>query len=542
MPQEKDIAPDCTSSATALGHAAPAAAQPAPSPAASALPLSPSAAAAQLSAPPSGTAVPPAPSSAAPAQPSSPAAAAAQLSGSLSETAAQPASFPASATAPHTLTGEIDALKAVSKAVRDLDSLNLTQRKLFDRIEHTHNNIFIQGQAGTGKSTFIKYLKKHSKKRIRLVAPTAIAALNIEGATIHSMFTLPLSDFLIPQEVRSTRRRKLKSILKKTDILIIDEVSMLRPDILDMIEELCCQARGNLALFGGLQIILIGDLCQLPPIIKPAAIPAFKQKYGTAEPYFFDALSYQKGAFEKIELTEVYRQSDKELLSYLQNLRNDENLPETVSYFNRRENYPPDFAATAITITPYRSVADGINRRRLAELQTPEREYEAQLAGSFEKMQDTPSPKILTIKEGALVVFNKNNYPDYINGTSGIVEKLEDRYIVVRCLQDNKFITVRREEWKSFAYDINEETGDVTEKETGSFIQFPLQLGYALTIHKAQGKTLDRVIIDIDRGAFAHGQLYVALSRTRRKADMLIKRGLCEDDIIFSDRIKSFLS
>ena len=375
-----------------------------------------------------------------------------------------------------------------------------------------------------------------------IITVTAIAALNIEGATIHSMFTLPLSDFLIPQEVRSPRRRKLKSILKKTDILIIDEVSMLRPDILDMIEELCCQARGNLALFGGLQIILIGDLCQLPPIIKPAAIPAFKQKYGTAEPYFFDALSYQKGAFEKIELTEVYRQSDKELLSYLQNLRNDENLPETVSYFNRRENYPPDFAATAITITPYRSVADGINRRRLAELQTPEREYEAQLAGSFEKMQDTPSPKILTIKEGALVVFNKNNYPDYINGTSGIVEKLEDRYIVVRCLQDNKFITVRREEWKSFAYDINEETGDVTEKETGSFIQFPLQLGYALTIHKAQGKTLDRVIIDIDRGAFAHGQLYVALSRTRRKADMLIKRGLCEDDIIFSDRIKSFLS
>lgn len=170
MPQEKDIASDCTSFATALGHAAPAAAQPA-----------------LVSA----------------------------LTQSAPSSAAQPAPFPASATAPHTLSGEIDALKAVSKAVRDLDSLNLTQRKLFDRIEHTHNNIFIQGQAGTGKSTFIKYLKKHSKKRIRLVAPTAIAALNIEGATIHSMFTLPLSDFLIPQEVRSTRRRKLKSILKK---------------------------------------------------------------------------------------------------------------------------------------------------------------------------------------------------------------------------------------------------------------------------------------------------------------------------------------
>lgn len=436
---------------------------------------------------------------------------------------------------------EVNALKAISKSVKDLDELNLVQRKLFDKIEHTHNNIFIQGQAGTGKSTFIKYLKKHSKKRIRLVAPMAIAALNIEGATIHSMFTLPLSDFLIMREVLSSKRRKLKSILKKTDILIIDEVSMVRPDILDAIEALCCQARGNLALFGGLQIILIGDLCQLPPIIKSSATEAFRLEYGTREPYFFDAKSYQKGAFEKIELTEVYRQSDKELLQYLQNLRRDENIAETVDYFNRSETYSPDFMNTAITITPYRAVAEGINRRRLAALETDAKDYEAQLNGSFEKMQDTPSPKTLTLKEGALVVFNKNNYPDYINGTSGIVEKLEDRYIIVRCLQDNKFITVRREEWKSFAYDVNEETGEVTEKETGSFIQFPLQLGYALTIHKAQGKTLDRVIVDIDRGAFAHGQLYVALSRTRKKADMLIKHGLSEDDIIFSERIKSFL-
>ncbi len=436
---------------------------------------------------------------------------------------------------------EVNALKAISKSVKDLDELNLVQRKLFDKIEHTHNNIFIQGQAGTGKSTFIKYLKKHSKKRIRLVAPTAIAALNIEGATIHSMFTLPLSDFLIMREVLSSKRRKLKSILKKTDILVIDEVSMVRPDILDAIEALCCQARGNLALFGGLQIILIGDLCQLPPIIKSSVAEAFRLEYGTREPYFFDAKSYQKGAFEKIELTEVYRQSDKELLQYLQNLRRDENIAETVDYFNRSETYSPDFMNTAITITPYRAVAEGINRRRLAALETDAKDYEAQLNGSFEKMQDTPSPKTLTLKEGALVVFNKNNYPDYINGTSGIVEKLEDRYIIVRCLQDNKFITVRREEWKSFAYDVNEETGEVTEKETGSFIQFPLQLGYALTIHKAQGKTLDRVIVDIDRGAFAHGQLYVALSRTRKKEDMLIKHGLSEDDIIFSERIKSFL-
>ena len=139
-------------------------------------------------------------------------------------------------------------------------------------------------------------------------------------------------------------------------------------------------------------------------------------------------------------------------------------------------------------------------------------------------------------------IFNKNNLPDYINGTSGIVEKLADRYIIVRTLNDNKFITVYKEEWKSFAYEINEETGEIIEKETGSFVQYPLQLGYALTIHKSQGKTLDRVIVDINKGAFAHGQLYVALSRTRNKKDMLIKNHLTEDDIIFSPRIKSFLS
>lgn len=436
---------------------------------------------------------------------------------------------------------ELKALKSISKAVKDVEQLNLVQRKLFDKIEHTHTNFFIQGQAGTGKSTFIKYLKKHSKKRVRLLAPTAIAALNIEGATIHSMFTLPLGDFLILKEVLSSKRRKLRSILKKTDVLVIDEVSMLRPDILDAVEALCCQARGSLELFGGLQVILIGDMCQLPPIIKREVEPIFKQEYGTAEPYFFDAKSYLKGGFEKVELKEVYRQSDGELLNYLQNLRRDENLPETISYFNKAEAYPKDFMETAITITPYRQVADNINRQRLAALESDEKSYEAQLNGSFEKMQDTPSPKTLVLKEGALVVFNKNNYPDYINGTSGVVEKLEERAIIVRCLQDNKYITVRREEWKSFAYDIDEETGEVKEKETGSFIQYPLQLGYALTIHKAQGKTLDRVIVDIDRGAFAHGQLYVALSRTRKKADMLIKRGLSEEDIIFSRRIKSFL-
>lgn len=437
---------------------------------------------------------------------------------------------------------QITALKMLSKSVMDLDSLNLVQKKLFDLIEHTHQNIFIHGQAGTGKSTFIKYLKKHSKKRIRLVAPTAIAALNIDGVTIHSMFSLPISDYIVINDIMTKRRKKLKSILKKTDLLIIDEVSMLRPDIFDAIEVLCRQARGNMAQFGGLQIVLIGDLCQLPPIINKNVTAIFKQEYQTSEPYFFDAKAYLKAGFQSFELKEVYRQKDLELLGYLKNLRTYENIPETLDYFNKIEEYPNDFINTAITITPYREVADGINKLRLEKLKTKEKSYEATFTGTFETLKDTPSPRTLTLKEGALVVFNKNNLPDYINGTSGVVEKLGEKYIVVRTLNDNKFITVFREEWKSFSYDINEETGEVIEEQTGNFVQYPLQLGYALTIHKAQGKTLDRVIVDIDKGAFAHGQLYVALSRTRNKNDMLIKSRLTEDDIIFSERIKSFLA
>ncbi len=418
--------------------------------------------------------------------------------------------------------------------------LDKAQSQLFDLIESSDKNVFVQGQAGTGKSTFINYLKTHSKKNIRLVCPTAIAAINIGGVTIHSLFKLPLSDFFIADQVLKEPRRQLKSVLKKTDLLIIDEVSMVRPDMLDMIDLLCQQAKQNSKPFGGLQMLLIGDLCQLPPVIKSTAYQVFEKAYGYKMPYFFDAKAYKNGAFCKVELTKVYRQQDKTLLENLIKIRQSKDVEKAIEYFNSCKIADENIIMTAMTITPYKSVADNINRWRLSSINAPTRTYQCQTKGVFDNAKDTPAPKSLTLKVGALVIFNKNGTL-WINGTAGIVEKLDNDVISIRLLQTGTLVTVQREEWKSHTYEYDRETGQVKEKETGSFVQFPLQLGYALTIHKAQGKTLDKVIIDIDKGAFAHGQLYVALSRTRKKEDMHLLKRIDESDIITDPRINAFL-
>lgn len=435
------------------------------------------------------------------------------------------------------------SINVVSEPIPDIDyTLDAKQRKLFNLIENTQQNIFLQGQAGTGKSTFINYLKKHSDKRIRLVAPTAVAAINIGGSTIHSLFNLPLSDFFILDEIKKEPRRKLQSILLKTDILIIDEVSMVRPDMLDAIDMLSKQARKSQKPFGGLQILLIGDLCQLPPVIKSNTYDVFKAVYGHKTPYFFDSNAYKNGDFQKFEFTKVFRQSDKELLANLINIRHGENIEQAVEYFNSCKITDENILNTAITITPYRQVAENINQRRLGELNTEVHTYVCQTTGTFDESKDSPAPRVLTLKTGALIIFNKNNGNSWINGTSGIIEKLENDAITVRILSNNNIVTVKREEWKSFKYDYDRDTGTVTETVIGSFIQFPIQLGYALTIHKAQGKTLDKVIIDINKGTFAHGQLYVALSRTRKKEDIHITQRIDEADIIIDNRIIDFLN
>lgn len=418
--------------------------------------------------------------------------------------------------------------------------LDDVQQALFDTIENTTANIFVQGQAGTGKSTFVQYLKAHTRKEYCVACPTAIAALNIGGVTLHSLFRFPFSDFFIFEKLELAQ--KTKQILQKRDLLIIDEVSMVRPDMLDAIDMLARQARRKDAPFGGMQVLLIGDLCQLPPVIKSHVKPVFEREYGHKEPYFFDAHAYREGNFKKVELTRIYRQSDAELLRHLQAIRSGEDVTESVAYFNTARIR--DFGAlkTAVTITPYRKAADDMNASRLNALKAEPRSYVCATEGNFDASKETPAPAVLTLKVGALVIFNRNISPECINGTSGIVTALDSDVIHVRLAENGMSVAVKREKWPKYAYEYNRDTGKVEETEVGAFIQFPLQLGYALTIHKAQGKTLDKVIIDMNRGAFAHGQLYVALSRTRRKEDMHILKRVDEVDVILDVRVIGFLN
>ena len=436
----------------------------------------------------------------------------------------------------------MSVMKKISLLSTDLPVLSLSkeQHTLFHQLEETNNNYLIQGQAGTGKSTFIKYLFEHSSKKIRILCPTAIAALHIKGVTIHSLFQLPLSDFIIKEQLEL--KKKTASILKKTDMIVVDEISMVRPDIIDAMDYLLQKARGNFEAFGGVQMVFVGDLCQLPPVIKSSTTHIFRQRYGYENAFFFDAKAFKGGSFCFFEFKKVYRQSDALLLKELSFVRERKNLTEALSHFNQAKFNSHEDLETAITITPYRLVADKINQDRLNSINEKEEIYEAKTKGSFEKATDTPAPKTLTLKKGALVIFNKNNPPYFINGSTGEVIDLKKEYLKIRLLKDNKIITVNKEIWQSFAYDYDAKTDTVTEKETGSFEQFPLQLGYALTIHKAQGKTLDKVIIDTNRGAFAHGQMYVALSRTRRLTDIHLTQQIMPKDIILDTRVLDFLN
>jgi len=429
--------------------------------------------------------------------------------------------------------------------------LSEEQQKAYDLIKSTHYNIFIQGAAGAGKSTFIRYLKEHLNKNMVLCSPTAIAAMNIGGMTLHSFFKLPVSDFIDEDKLFKMNRKKVGEILLSTELLVIDEVSMVRPDILDAIDKLCKQLRKNRTqLFGGLQVLLIGDLYQLPPIITSESEALFEEFYKTKDPYFFDAESYKRGNFKKIEFSYIYRQKSNDLLDKLTDLRKNQNLNEALKYFNSCKISDQDILDTAVTITPYRTTAEAMNLQKLDSLSGEKKTYTAICSGSFKEAKTTPIPKVLTLKRGALVIFTKNNQPEWINGSLGIVKDFDNNLIYVKLLSTGKTVYVQREKWHDHKYEtqegIDSETGKrkkvVIEKTIGEFEQFPLQLGYALTIHKAQGKTLDKVIIDMNKGAFAHGQLYVALSRTRNKDDMHVLNTLKISDSIISPRVLDFMT
>ncbi len=412
--------------------------------------------------------------------------------------------------------------------------LNDIQKDAFERIEQGGENMLILGQAGSGKSTFVNYLKSASKKRIICACPTAVSALNIGGQTIHSMFQIQPRDFIFPELLKL--KSKTRNVLTGADLLIIDEISMVSPDLLDAMDILARQARRNNAPFGGLQVLAIGDLFQLPPVITREAEQYYKEAYEHSNAYFFDSVCYKRGKFSKINFDFVYRQNDKELLDKLNSLRCG---VDDMGFFNKLKIDDVERRNNSVLITPFRNTADNVNRQRLASINAPEVLYKGVLGGKFSE-KDTPAPLELLLKVGALVVFVKNGQK-WHNGSTGIVTELGQRDIKVRLLGDGReTVTVKPDKWEKIEYG-HDADGKLTENEAGSFKQFPLALGYAMTIHKAQGKTLDSVIVDISRGAFAHGQTYVALSRTRAAKDMHIASELRARDVIFDPRITEFV-
>lgn len=414
--------------------------------------------------------------------------------------------------------------------------LNPTQQSAFHTIESTRSNMLILGQAGTGKSTFVNYLKSVSKKRIICACPTAVSALNIGGQTIHSLFQIQPRDFIMLELLKL--KAKPRNILNAADILIIDEISMVAPDLLDAMDYLARAARHNNEPFGGLQVVAIGDLFQLPPVITQAATQYYATEYGYPNAYFFDSHAYRRANFIKYNFDMVYRQNDVALLENLMRLRN--NDLSALDYFNGCRIADADARATAVIITPFRAVAERINAERLNQIAAPEVTYNGELSGTFSE-RDVPAPLNLTLKVGALVVFVKNG-DKWHNGSMGIIQAMSAREILVQLLNPTRdTVVVKPEKWQKIEYS-RDENDRLTENEVGSYKQFPLNLGYAMTIHKAQGKTLDSVIVDISRGAFAHGQTYVALSRTRHSSDMHVASPLRARDVIFDRRVLDFVA
>lgn len=388
-----------------------------------------------------------------------------------------------------------------------------------DIVLNTSQSVFLTGKAGTGKTTFLHYIRQHADKNVIVAAPTGVAAINAGGVTLHSLLQLPFEPFIPNLEGKKKldfhfKLRKSKiEMLRELDLLIIDEVSMLRADMLDSIDHMLKRYRNNQRLFGGVQILFIGDMYQLPPVVQQHEWDQLKEYYPS--PFFFHAQALQNNMPLYIELKTIYRQSDQIFIDILNRIRNSCTTSADLQILNQR--YDPSFKLTEenryIVLCTHNYKADKINNDELARLATKGISFSGKISGDFAE-NSLPTDFNLLLKVGAQVMFVKNDAGEkrrYYNGKLAVVSFLSEKKIIVR-FENGHEMELEEETWRNVRYSLNEDSGDIQEEELGAFTQYPIRLAWAITIHKSQGLTFDRVVIDAGQ-AFAAGQVYVALSR-----------------------------
>lgn len=434
-----------------------------------------------------------------------------------------------------------------------IDTLNKEFKSALDLITRTRQSVFLTGKAGTGKSTFLKHLCEVVKKKYVVLAPTGIAAINANGATIHSFFKLPFRPMLPDDPDLSLvggrifeffkYKKDHKKLIQEVELIIIDEISMVRADMVDCIDRILRVYSNNMRTpFGGKQLVFVGDVFQLEPVVTSDSKEILNHFY--PNPYFFSAKVFSEARLVPIEFTKIYRQTDRQFISILDKIRNGSVGATDLQTLNTRYNssFNPPQDEMYITLATRRDNVDYINEQKMAELPSPEFLSPGVIEGDFPE-SSLPTSKDLLLKEHAQVMFIRNDlqWPRrWVNGTLGVVSHIDEYDNVYVLLEDGKEVQVDLETWRNYKYKYNEAEKKIEEEIIGTFTQLPLKAAWAITVHKSQGLTFSRVIIDFNGGVFAGGQAYVALSRCTSLEGMTLKKMLSRSDIFVRPEILDF--